>query len=370
MRLLCLLTAVLHLLAFADCSDQIPLRQTQTTRRHVSPQLYADLEELSRIVDISYCVGTANTGISKPFNCLSRCSAFPSFELVTTWNSGPLFTDSCGYIALSHAPAAPRIIVAFRGTYSIANTVLDLATVPQEYLPYPASNGSAEDAPKCENCTVHLGFFRSWTAAQEIVFPHVQSLRLTYPDYKITLVGHSLGGAVAALAGLEFVNQGWNTTVTTFGEPRIGNAALADYLDRRFGSGDLDSNNSSMPTYRRVTHRNDPVPLLPPTEWGYVPHAGEIFINKTSLPHDIFDLVRCDGDTDPECSAGQDSSVTAALAYATEEDLQSQHLPAAAFLARTGFGLPIRYRLWQLLFAHRDYFWRLGVCLPELWPPW
>jgi hypothetical protein len=25
---------------------------------------------------------------------------------------------------------------------------------------------------------------------------------------------------------------------------------------------------------------------------------------------------------------------------------------------------PARFKLWQLLFAHRDYFWRLGLCLP------
>jgi hypothetical protein len=25
---------------------------------------------------------------------------------------------------------------------------------------------------------------------------------------------------------------------------------------------------------------------------------------------------------------------------------------------------PARFKLWQLLFAHRDYFWRLGLCVP------
>jgi hypothetical protein len=26
--------------------------------------------------------------------------------------------------------------------------------------------------------------------------------------------------------------------------------------------------------------------------------------------------------------------------------------------------VPSRYKLWQLFFAHRDYFWRLGLCVP------
>jgi hypothetical protein len=26
--------------------------------------------------------------------------------------------------------------------------------------------------------------------------------------------------------------------------------------------------------------------------------------------------------------------------------------------------IPSKYRLWELFFAHRDYFWRLGLCVP------
>lgn len=49
----------------------------------ISAELFADLEELSRIVDISYCVGLTGTGIRKPFSCVSRCHEFEGFELVT-----------------------------------------------------------------------------------------------------------------------------------------------------------------------------------------------------------------------------------------------------------------------------------------------
>jgi len=31
---------------------------------------------------------------------------------------------------------------------------------------------------------------------------------------------------------------------------------------------------------------------------------------------------------------------------------------------RWGLPIPARYKMWQLFFAHRDYFWRLGLCLP------
>lgn len=49
--------------------------------RHISSDLFNSLEELSRIVDISYCVST--TGIQEPFQCLSHCVEFPNLELVT-----------------------------------------------------------------------------------------------------------------------------------------------------------------------------------------------------------------------------------------------------------------------------------------------
>lgn len=51
----------------------------------VSPELFAELEELSRIVDISYCVGMS--GIQRPFKCANRCSDFEGFELVTVSTS-------------------------------------------------------------------------------------------------------------------------------------------------------------------------------------------------------------------------------------------------------------------------------------------
>jgi hypothetical protein len=55
--------------------------------REVSQSLFNSLEELARLVDISYCVGS--TGIQKPFSCLSRCNDFEGFELVTVSAGAP-----------------------------------------------------------------------------------------------------------------------------------------------------------------------------------------------------------------------------------------------------------------------------------------
>lgn len=56
------------------------LTTAQNDPKPVSNELFNSLEELSRLVDISYCVGTA--GVQKPFQCLSHCAEFPNLELI------------------------------------------------------------------------------------------------------------------------------------------------------------------------------------------------------------------------------------------------------------------------------------------------
>jgi hypothetical protein len=416
---------------------------------NVSVKFFAELEEFARLVDIAYCVGV--TGIQAPFECASRCDEFPGYQLVDvrltlplgftvfawlerryvtdsgteqTWNTGPLMSDSCGYIALDHG--GKRIIVAFRGTYSIMNTIVDLATIPQEYVPYPgdpdddpdsdaeelpshrgllsrpwrwfkkakhrfASWSSGRDGlsctgqgkgpvimygdylavedrpegPKCANCTVHMGFFSSWKDCRRLIVPHLKHLHKLHPSYKLHLVGHSLGGAVAALAALETEVMGWHPTVTTFGEPRIGNSGLRDYLNALFKLDGSDNEDGNGGRYRRMTHSSDPVPLLPLTEWGYKMHSGEIYISKPELQPSVPDLRVCDGDEDRECIFGGEANAPFAGPPGPEPDdgAEAKTMKEQEMEIERLWGFPARYRIWQLFFAHRDYFWRLGLCV-------
>jgi len=353
-----LVTFAFLLGCWGDAVQQPLLRGPHHTRNRtslISQDLFWELEQLARIVDISYCVGTSGLGIQKPFVCASRCADgdFESFELVTAWNTGPFLSDSCGYIALSHSPENPRLILAFRGTYSVANTIADLSTIPQAYVPYPGGDDETSsdlasgtdifeldqspsaDSPECTNCTVHTGFYSSWLHTRKVIMPHVTKALARHPSYKLVLVGHSLGGAVATLAGLDFKARGWNVHVTTFGEPRLGNKALNTYINTRFNITAHQQFNK----LHRVTHAGDPVPLLPLAEWGYSMHSEEIYIAESSLPVSIADIHHCNGDEDTHCIAGSDSG-------------------------KPAWGVPTRFKFWQLFFAHRDYFWRLGLCLP------
>ncbi|KAK4561207.1 hypothetical protein LTR86_005162 [Recurvomyces mirabilis] len=336
--------------AYAASVEQAVLLQHDNGRT-VSPALFLDLEEAARLADITYCIGTAGLGVAKPFQCLSRCSDFPAFELLTTWNTGPWLDDSCGYIALDHAKG--RIIVAIRGTYSISSALVDLATIPQEYTPYPGGN---PNEPVCHNCSVHSGFQRSWKNTRDIVMNKVEEQSAVHPQYDLHVIGHSLGGVVAGFAGLDMLAHGWNPTVTTFGEPRGGNQEFVQWFNERYDLLNTTRDRDEL-NYRRVTHIDDPVPQVPPTEFGFLMHAGEIFISKDSLSPDLVDLEHCTGSADKLCIAGQDTTV---------KDDMLDDMISDRFEATTGspFQIPARWKLWQMLFAHRDYFWRLGMCVP------
>ncbi|KAI0548320.1 alpha/beta-hydrolase [Xylaria curta] len=350
----------------------------------ISFNLFTSLERFSRLVDITYCVGT--TGIRQPFSCISRCKDFPSLELVTTWNTGVLLSDSCGYVAIDHgsspisdeqSPALHEkdqsnekvngaIIVAFRGTYSITNTIVDLSTVPQKYVPYPPTDDGDGPPPRepehvCTNCTVHLGFLLSWQIARPTVLPELKRLHKQHPNYPIHVIGHSLGGAVGSLAALEMkAILGWeDIIVTTFGEPRVGNAGFIEYLDTVFSLQD-DGSDPEQRTYRRITHVDDPVPLLPLSEWGYKSHAGEFFISRPELSPKPSDIRACAGDYDPNCIAGSDGEETGRVGKVVAEEHSKNTDASSSDL----WHLPARFKLWEILFAHRDYFWRLGLCIP------
>lgn len=56
-----------------------------------------------------------------------------------------------------------------------------------------------------------------------------------HPTYKLVITGHSLGGAMARLTYffIDINSQfpGSTTELYTYGEPRVGNIAFADYFN-------------------------------------------------------------------------------------------------------------------------------------------
>ncbi|KAJ1942299.1 hypothetical protein FBU59_003239 [Linderina macrospora] len=132
---------------------------------------------------------------------------------------------------------------------------------------------SQEEWPKSiEGSQVHSGFLDGYTAAREDMLDAVLRLAKAYPDYSIALVGHSLGGARAALALLDLATTEPQLvprlSMYSYGAPRVGNSAFAKAI------GDLD-----VPVYR-VVYEDDVVPHLPPSSFGFVHHNIEDWIHE------------------------------------------------------------------------------------------
>lgn len=73
------------------------------------------------------------------------------------------------------------------------------------------------------------------------------------------------------------------------------------------------------------------MPLVPFSSLGYHHHAHEYYISAPSLPYTKEDVQECKGNEDPDCIAGTPLNIL------------------------------------QSLSGHRDYFHRLGLCLPAGW---
>lgn len=206
-------------------------------------------------------------------------SIVQSFDDADTGTRAAIFRDE----------KAKEIIVAFRGTSSPRELDADLAfaLVP---LSVPGTS--------CSDCKVHDGFQRCYTAIMKPLATALQGL-LCEADWRLVVTGHSLGGGISAIAAPSFAGLGFQVSeVFTFGEPRNGNAAWAQYAS------------SVVPDeqYYRVTHFTDGIPQIPPTVLGYVHHSPEYYQSEETN-NTAASTWKCDIDS-PKCNAGQDFGTT------------------------------------------------------------
>ncbi|XDT39117.1 Lipase (class 3) [Nakaseomyces glabratus] len=197
-----------------------------------------------------------------------------------------------GYLAVDHEKKV--IILAFRASTTAQDWQSDFETYPKEY--HPVSSNEYWDLVRhgvikeCTNCKVHKGFSRFLETLGKHFLAKVQKIITNYPDYHIVSVGHSLGAALAALAGIELKLRGYRVSVITYAQPKIFNKDLKEWVDDLFNTrllnaiAEYGSCLSSATGYIRVVHENDYVPMIPP----FFHHAGlEVVISTRELPHNI-----------------------------------------------------------------------------------
>ncbi|KAJ2817289.1 hypothetical protein GGI24_005448, partial [Coemansia furcata] len=139
-------------------------------------------------------------------------------SLNTTWSTAmPAF--SRGYIGVNHH--LRQVIVAFRGTTHIMDVLADAQVAQTQWPAHISGSG------------VHLGFLLAYLSARQTVQAAVQALMADLAGYSVTFVGHSLGGAQAVLAFVDYCQRAecgsGNAGVVTFGAPRVGNQPFAQH---------------------------------------------------------------------------------------------------------------------------------------------
>ncbi|CAD8175749.1 unnamed protein product [Paramecium octaurelia] len=180
------------------------------------------------------------------WNCGKPCKELKPITDVTIFVNAT--NENAGYGA--YHPETDEIYLVFRGTlpWSITNWIEDIDFIKTDY-------------PYCpNNCQVHRGFYYSFLGIQDQVLNTLKSLTKKYPLAKITITGHSLGGALAHHALVYLATRGFTISkFYTFGSPRVGDKNFFTYVNQQLFPG---------PKFR-VTHNHDPVPHLPALIQGF-----------------------------------------------------------------------------------------------------
>ena len=149
-----------------------------------------------------------------------------------------------------------QLIVAFRGTEQVPEDWITDANAAQQQQPWKVADPSV---------SVHRGF----CSALDRVWPALRA-ELMKSDSPVWFTGHSLGGALAVLAAYRLSHcEGPDGPtiggVYTFGQPRVGNAALSKSCSLEL----------SQRIFRYV-NSSDIVPLIPPSKPIEYEHFGNV----------------------------------------------------------------------------------------------
>jgi len=154
-----------------------------------------------------------------------------------------------------------NIWVSFRGTFSKEEYKKDFQYKQESLFFSNSLSQSKLDFLKTSNnssVNVHAGFEEVYLNLRDDLLSTIKSISNSNPYLQnIIISGHSLGAAIATLAGIDLAQSGYaNVGVYNFASPRIGDSTFKSVVDNIYGS------NKPLPVYR-IVNISDIIPNLP-----------------------------------------------------------------------------------------------------------
>lgn len=142
----------------------------------------------------------------------------------------------------------------FRGTRSVQDMLQDLketqsvlqASSKQQQLLQFGGQTQVDNEVDNEEILVHTGFLEIYNTIRKDIQSAITDVEM------LIISGHSLGAAVATLAGLDFAQQGISTFVYSIASPRVGNIAFKDLVE-----------NTRLLHITQLVNTSDIIPTLP-----------------------------------------------------------------------------------------------------------
>ncbi|XP_006458628.1 hypothetical protein AGABI2DRAFT_217368, partial [Agaricus bisporus var. bisporus H97] len=216
------------------------------------------------------------------WNC-AKCNANPTFTPVAAGGNGA----SVQFWYVGYDANLASVIVGFQGTD--ADKILPILTDADFFL---TTLDSGLFPGLSSDIKTHNGFNDAQMASASAVLSAVNTAMSRFGARRVTVTGHSLGGAIATISAVHLKLHLPSTTtfkVVTYGCPRVGNQAFANYFNSRFPGANS-----------RINNQDDIVPIVPGRFLGFDHVEGEIHILNNN------GWVSCPGqdNEDGDCTIG------------------------------------------------------------------
>ncbi|KAJ4422920.1 hypothetical protein N0V82_002447 [Gnomoniopsis sp. IMI 355080] len=244
----------------------------------VNTEDLADFTKFAQYAGAAYC----NPVAGRPVYCKGDICPAGNYSNATIYSVfHGIETDVLGFIAVDST--AQEIIISLRGSSSLSNWLGDVVWARQP-------------TTMCRNCWAHLGFLFAYAEVVKNVNATLFSATKLFPNYKISLTGHSLGAAVGTLLAMRLRDMGYEMDAYLYGSPRVGNEALASYISHQKGGSNY-----------RVTHLADLVARLPPINREFRHISPEYWMQpgpSWRTRYDAAEIEVCTGYANAACNAG------------------------------------------------------------------